>query len=158
MVTRTGGYRIGFRHGPSKWQKDLSTLARWARQQGCELIDLGQVSAADVKTVKDAGVDVVSADVLDGPALLSSDAGKRKDCIARNTAYFEQMAELGVRVFFTVLIPEDPDNDPENNFELAVQSYSPLADVADGLGVTIVLEGWPGPAPGYRNLCCNPET
>jgi len=157
MRTRTGGFRIGFRAGGTDWQKDLAGLAAWAREVGFELIDLGPVSVADVKTVKAAGVDVVSVDVHDWPALLSEDAGKRKSAVAENAAYFKEMAATGVKVFFAVVIPENPQKSGKENLDLAVQSYGELAGVAERLGAMIVLEGWPGGHP-YPNLCCNPET
>jgi len=158
MLTKTGNFRIGLRQGPGQWWKDLASAAAWAKESGFELIDLGQVSAEQVKTVQEAGLDVVSVDMLEWPALLSHDLGKRNDALARNTAYFEQMADLGVRLFFAVVIPEDPENDPKENFELAVKSYGQLAEQAHRLGGMIVLEGWPGGPPKYSNLCCNPET
>ncbi len=157
MGTRTGDFRIGFRIGGGGWQKDLAGLARWARQVGFELIDLGQVSVADVEAVKDAGLDVVSVDLLDWSALLSEDAGKRKDAVARNRQYFKEMAGAGVKIFFAVVIPENPQASGKENFDLAVRSYGELAGVAEGLGTMVVLEGWPGGFP-YPHLCCNPET
>jgi len=158
MVTKTGGFRIGFRRLPSDWQKDLGVLAGWAGEAGFELIDLGQSSIDEVRAVKGAGIDVVSVDMLDWPALLSGDGPKRKDAVARNAGYFKEMADAGVKVFFAVIIPEDPGLGGRKNFDLAVSSFGELAGVAESLGTSIVLEGWPGGAPDYPNLCCNPET
>ena len=157
MRTRTGNFRIGFRIGGSPWQKDLPGLAAWATETGFELIDLGTVAPADVQTVQRAGVDVVSVDLHDWPALVSDDAGKRQAAIEANTAYMQQMAGLGVSVFFAVVIPEDPAKSGKENFDLAVKGFGALAGVAENLGTMIVLEGWPG-GPPYPNLCCNPET
>lgn len=157
MVTRTGGFRIGFRRGWSDWQKDLPALAAWAKDAGFEAIDLGQAKAEDVGQVRDAGVQVVSVDMIDWSALLSPDTGRRRAAVARNAAYFKDMAALGVRVFFTVAIPEDASRPGKDNFDLAVASYGELAPLAESLGAAIALEGWPG-GPPFANLCCNPET
>ncbi|MGQ9648627.1 MAG: sugar phosphate isomerase/epimerase family protein [Phycisphaerae bacterium] len=157
MPTRTGGFRIGFRRGWSDWQKDLPALAAWAKDAGFETIDLGQAKPEDIGQVRDAGLQVVSVDMLDWSALLSPDTGKRRSAIARNAAYFKEMTTLGVRVFFTVAIPEDPSRPGKDNFDLAVASYGDLAPVAESLKATIALEGWPG-GPPFANLCCNPET
>jgi sugar phosphate isomerase/epimerase len=157
MRTRTGNFRIGFRGGGSDWQKDLTKLAEWGKESGFELIDLGQVTAADVNKVKAAGLDVVSVDMHDWPGLCTSDDGKRKATIERNSAYFKEMAEVGVKVFFAVIIPHDPARKGKENFELAVKGFGAMAEVAESLGMMIVLEGWPG-GPPYPNLCCNPET
>src|ERR1700675_1046647 len=106
MHTRTGNFRIGFRFiGRAAWQQDLPGLGRWAKQTGFEFFHLFQVPPADVRKVKETGMDVVSVDLLDWPALLSDDSGKRKDTIAKNIARFREMAALGVKVFFAVIIP-----------------------------------------------------
>jgi sugar phosphate isomerase/epimerase len=157
MRTRTGKFRIGFRRGWSNWQKDLASLAVWAKDTGFEAIDLGHVTATEVGQVHTAGLQVVSVDVIDWSALLSPDAGKRRAAVARNAAYFKDMANLGVQVFFMVAIPEDPSRPGKENFDLAVASFNELAPVAESLGAVIALEGWPG-GPPFPNLCCNPET
>jgi sugar phosphate isomerase/epimerase len=158
MHTRTGNFRIGFRFiGRAAWQQDLAGLGQWAKQTGFELIDLFQVTSADVRKVKETGVDVVSVDLLDWPALLSDDAGKRKETISKNIVRFKEMAALGVKVFFAVIIPENIEQEPRKNFDLAVESYGELARAAESLHTAIVLEGWPGRSPTYPNLCCNPE-
>lgn len=157
MLTRTGQFRIGFRRGWSDWQKDLPALAAWAKDAGFEAIDLGQAKAKDIGQVHSAGLQVVSVDMIDWSALLSPDVGKRRAAIARNAAYFKDMAALGVRVFFTVAIPEDPSRPGKDSFDLAVASYGELASLAESLGAVIALEGWPG-GPPFANLCCNPET
>ena len=158
MRTRTGAFRIGFREGWSDWQKDRASAAAWAGQAGFEMIDLGAVSPDIVQTVKAGGVEVLSVDLYDWPTLLSTDPGKRKASIEKNASHFKVMTDLGVKIFFAVIIPEDPDRSGRENFALAVESFGALAEVAASLGATIALEGWPGGPPHYPNLCCNPET
>jgi len=157
MGTRTGNFRIGFRGGWTEWQKDHAGLGRWAKSVGFELIDLGPVATEQIKAVQNAGVDVVSVDMLDWQALVSADAGKRKEAVAKNVEYFKERAKVGVRLFFCVVMPEDAKLGGKQNFDLAVESYGELAQVAEGLKTMIVLEGWPG-GPPFANLCCNPET
>lgn len=157
MTTRTGSYRIGMRAGGSPWQKDLAGLSSWAKSHGLDLIDLTQVDAGQAKSVRACGVDVISVDLVTWPALLSEDAGRRREAVATNRARIREMAGLGVRVFFAVIIPENPDAELRHNFDLAVGSYGELAREAESVGAAVVLEGWPGQAPRYTNLCCNPE-
>lgn len=157
MKTRTGGYRIGFRAGNAEWQKDLSKLGAWGKASGFELIDLGQVGAAEVKAVKATGLDVVSVDLLSWPALLSDDAGKRRDAIQSNAARIAELSALGVKVYFAVIIPENPDIEARVNFDRAVAAYGEVAAAAEKAGAALVIEGWPGMWPRYGNLCCNPE-
>ena len=157
MTTRTGGYRIGMRAGSSPWQQDGPRLGAWARASGFDLVDLAQVDATRVESVRAAGVDVISVDLVNWPALLSGDAGRRRDAVAANQARILEMAGLGVRVFFAVVIPEDLEADLRCSFDLAISSYGTLARTAETCGAAVALEGWPGQAPGYANLCCNPE-
>ena len=157
MRTRTGDFRIGFRRGGSSWQRNLAGQAAWAKGAGFELIDLGQVTGESVQTVQQAGLEVVSVDLHDWSGLLNPDSAKRKDAIARNTAYIEEMAALGVKIFFTVAIPADADRSGKENFNLAVASYAELASVAEKHQAQVVLEGWPG-GPPFPNLFCNPES
>ena len=157
MVTRTGGFRIGFRVGWSDWQKDKVALATWGKDAGFSLIDLGAVSSDEVESVKATGIDVVSVDLPDWPALLSPDAGKRKAAVETCGGYIREMAANGVKVFFMVAIPEDGALPGKENFRLAVESLGALAAVAEAVGTMVVLEGWPG-GPPFSNLFCNPES
>src|SRR5262249_22799883 len=138
MKTRTGGLRIGFRAGGSAWQKNLATLAGWAAGVGFELIDLGQVGATEIKAVKSAGADVISVDLLDWPALLSPDQGKRKACVAANGSRIRELASNGIKVFFAVIIPEDSAAELKDNWKRAVESYGELARIAESVGAAIV--------------------
>lgn len=154
MITRTGSFRIGLR-ARAAWQRDWPELACWAAEAGFELLDLGAVEVEQLKAVQAAGIDVTCVDVLDWPSLVSPDAARRKDAVDRNAEYFHLMAAHDVRVFFAVATPEDPSRSPRDNFEVAVESYGRLAELAESLGTVVVLEGYPG--PHYANLCCNPE-
>jgi sugar phosphate isomerase/epimerase len=157
MRTRTGQFRIGFRTGWSDWQKDRPALAAWGAQAGFELLDLGSETPDQVQAVRKSGLEVISVDLVDWSALLSVDPGKRQEAVARNAERIRAMAAIGVKVFFTVVIPEDVKKTPRENFKLAVESYGTLAEAAEQCGTMIVIEGWPGSYP-YPNLCCNPET
>jgi len=157
MRTRTGNFRIGFRAGWTDWQKDYAGMGQWATGAGFELIDLGAVSKTDVQAVKEAGIDVISVDLHKWSSLCTSDTTKRKEALDLNKAHMTEMAGEGIKVFFAVIIPDDPEKKGKENFDLAVKGFGELATHAESLGATIVLEGWPG-APPFPNLCCNPET
>ncbi len=157
MRTRTGNFRMGFRAGWTDWQKDYAGMAKWAAQNGFELLDLGPVTPAEVKTVRQQGVEVISVDLHDWSSVCTPDDGKRRAVVEKNSAYMKEMAAEGITVFFTVIIPDDPTLKGKENFDLAVKGFAPLAEVAAGVNAEIVLEGWPG-MPPFPNLCCNPET
>jgi sugar phosphate isomerase/epimerase len=159
MGTRTGNFPIGFRRGWSEWQKkDLKALAQWAKSSGFERIDLGAASKDDVGTLKAAGLDIGSADLLDFGNLMATDAGKRKDVIAQNVKYVKEAAAAGAKVFFTCIIPGDVNKKRAENYSLAVESFTPVAKAAEEAGAMLAIEGWPGGAPQLANLCCTPET
>ena len=157
-TTRTGRYPIGFRRGGSDWQKDLPKLAQWAKAQDFEAIDLGRASAEDLKTLSANGLRLGSADLLDFGRLMDNDAGKRKELISQNVEYIKQSAAGGAKIFFTCIIPGDPARKRSENYSLAVECFSPIAQACASSGAHIAIEGWPGGAPQLANLCCTPET
>jgi sugar phosphate isomerase/epimerase len=159
MGTRTGNFPIGFRRGWSDWQKkDLKALAQWSKSSGFDRIDLGAATADDIKTLRAAGLDIGSADLLDFGAVMHNDEGKRKECIAKNVAYVKEAAAAGAKVFFTCIIPGDPAKKRAENYKLAIESFAPIAKAADEAGAGVAIEGWPGGGPHLGNLCCTPET
>jgi len=158
MPTRTANLPIGLRRLGSDWNNDLSTLLSWAKQSGFETIDLTAATPADVAAVRAAGLRLGSVDLLEMGKLLVNDAGERNDRIERNIVHVKQLAAVGVRIFFTVLIPDDPTRKRPDNYKLAVETFAPLAQAAADTGAVIVIEGWPGPAPHFQSLCCTPES
>jgi hypothetical protein len=82
-TTRTGNFTIGFRRGWSDWQKDLGNVIAWAKENNFGAIDLGKDSPETVKQVLDAGLKVGTLDLQEWNTMLSPDAGKRKEAIAK---------------------------------------------------------------------------
>ncbi|HEY7119494.1 MAG TPA: sugar phosphate isomerase/epimerase, partial [Tepidisphaeraceae bacterium] len=119
---------------------------------------LNEATTADVEAVRAAGLRLGSVDLLEMGKLLVSDPGERRDRIERNIRYVRAIAAAGVKVFFTVLIPDDPTKKRPDNYKLAVETFAPLAQAAADAGVRIAIEGWPGPAPHFQALCCTPES
>jgi sugar phosphate isomerase/epimerase len=158
MATRTGNFPIGFRRGGDWQRKDLKALADWAKTTGFDVIDLMNVTTADIGTLKGAGMRIGSADLLDFGALMSNDEGKRSELIARNVAYVKEIAAQGAKAFFTCIIPGDPARKRSENYALAVECFAPIAQACASVGAALAVEGWPGGAPYLANLCCTPET
>ncbi len=158
MPTRTGHFPIGFRRGWSDWQKaDLALWANWAKQSGFEAIDLGRVTSADVATLKSTGLAMGSVDLIQPGEITHPNLAKRRDVIAANVAYVKEAAGLGARIFFTV-VGGDATKKRAENYRIAVESFSPIAEAAAGVGGTLVIEGYPGRAPELALLCTTPET
>lgn len=159
MTTRTGNFPIGARRGWGDWQKkDLRSFLAWLKTSGFDVVDLMNVTPQDLGVVKESGLKIGSADLLDFGKIMASDEGVRRDVIAKNVAYVKQLVPLGANVFFTCVIPGDPTKPRDENYKLAVECFSPIAQAADEVGGKIAIEGWPGGAPHYANLCCTPET
>lgn len=148
------GIPIGARRGWSDWQKDLGALCEWLKANGLSVLDFGQDGPDVAKQVTDAGLRIGSVDALDWGGLMSADAGKRREAVARNAARITEMAPLGARNFFLCLLPEDPARERKENFGWAVESLAALAPTLEAQGAHFVIEGYPGAGA----LACTPET
>jgi sugar phosphate isomerase/epimerase len=159
MTTRTGNFPIGFRRGWTDWpKKDAAALAKWAKANGFESIDLAGVGKAEIDALASNGIKLGSLDLLDFGNLMHNDEAKRREIIVKNVAYVKEMAGNGAKIFFTVIIPGDHAKKRSENYKLAVESYQPIFDAAEKAGAKIVIEGWPGGGPYLSSLCCTPET
>ncbi len=152
-ATRTGGFVIGFRRSGAAWQKDLGGLAAWAKANGFGAIDVGRDGDVAAPQVAGAGLRVGSVDLAVWQPMISADAGKRRDAVARNAEYVKACAAAGAKVFFVVMLPEDAALARKENFGYMVESYGELAKTLDAVGGRLAIEGWPGAGA----LCCTPE-
>ena len=148
------GIPIGVRRGWSDWQKDLGALCEWLQANGLSVIDLAQDGPDVVKQATDAGMRLGSVDMVAWGALMSPDAGKRRDAVAQNAARIEALAPLGAKNYFICMLPEDPARDRKENFAWAVESLGALVPTLEKNGAHIVIEGYPGDGA----LACTPET
>jgi sugar phosphate isomerase/epimerase len=155
MKTRTGSFPIGFRRGWSQWQKDLPAVVAWSKQNGVESIDLGVVTTADMTAL--AGLRLGSVDLMEMGEIAHPDEGKRKEVIARNVAYVKEKGPAGAKIFFTI-VGADPSKKRSENYRIAVESFSPIAEAAASVGASIAVEGYPGGSPHLALLCTTPET
>ena len=153
MKTRTGNYPIGVRRGGSPWQKDFDGWVAWAKESGLEVLDVGRDGDEIGPQVVAAGLRVGTIDMKVGKEMISPNASKRKDAVARNAEYIAACAGLGELNYFLVMLPEDPGKSRKENFGYMVESFTELAPVLEQHKARIVIEGWPGPGA----LCCTPE-
>ena len=154
--TRPGGFSIGFRRGWGDWQRDLSLLIAFARDNDFEFIDFGPAPRDELRRVLDAGLGVGSVDLKDWKALVSPDAARRGAAIDANIQYVCDVTALGISRFLVVVSPEDPARKRQENFDLAVDSFGQLAAAIRPTGAKIVIEGSPGPAPWHGSIACTP--
>lgn len=154
MKTRTGNFPIGFRRGGTDWQKDLTSLIGWAKENGLEVIDLGKDAPQAAPQMRAAGLRIGSIDLLDNKGMISPDKEKRSAALAANSEFIKACAGNEPNNFFLVMLPEKPDLPRSENFDYMVESFSALTAVLEANNGRIVIEGWPGPGA----LCCTPET
>jgi len=153
MKTRTGEFSIGFRRGNSAWQKDLAALLAWSITNDLHVIDLNREGSKIVPVVINKGMTVGSVDLPDVKGMISSDDGRRKEAIARNSEYIYACTAYGPMNFFLVMLPDRPDLPRKDNFDFMVDSFCALAPVLEMHDSRVVIEGWPGPGA----QCCTPE-
>ncbi len=152
-TTKTGDFGIGFRTmGGAGWCKDVAGMAAWAGENGFACVDVGADVAA-ARAVLDAGLKVGSMD-LPTKNLIHRDADTRKREAAACGDLVREAVGLGVRTFFVVLKPVEPERPRAENLELTVDAYRLLAAAVEGCGARFAIEGWPG--PGVTG--CTPET
>ena len=154
MKTATGGFPLGWRRRNFAWEQDLDGMIAWALENELEVIDLGRDADSIAKTVIDAGLRVGSADLTAWTEMMSPDAGKRAEAVARNAEYISACAAAGAKTFFICMIPEDPSRERAENFAYMVESYGELRAAFEANEACLVIEGWPGPG----SLVCTPET
>ena len=159
MATRTGSFPIGFRRAGVEWQKDLPRLSHWARGAGFDIVDFTHHAVGDdYKTLQAAGLNVGSIDLLDFGNIMATDTGKRKDVIDANIKYVKEAAAHGGKAFFTCIIPGDPTRKRGENYALAVECYSPIAEACAGSRRRTCGGRLARRSAHLANLCCTPET
>ncbi|HTW93233.1 MAG TPA: sugar phosphate isomerase/epimerase family protein [Tepidisphaeraceae bacterium] len=156
--TLTGSFPIGFRRLGSPWQSDLSALITFGVESGFEFIDVGDESIESLGKIRAAGLKVGTVD-LPQPwaALASPDGAKRRDAAAMMAEKIAAAGQVGARMFFVVVFPEDESRSRRENLHFAADGYGQLCQAIAPLGAKIVIEGYPGRGPGYQALACTPE-
>jgi sugar phosphate isomerase/epimerase len=153
MKTRTGGFPLGFRRLGAAWARDSETLIAWIHENNVEVIDLSRDADVALKPFVAAGVLIGSVDLADGKGMISPDAGRRVEAVARNAEYVRKCAAYGPMNLFVVMLPEKPELPRAENFGYLLESFGELVPVLEESDSRLAIEGWPGPGA----LCCTPE-
>lgn len=127
-------------------------MIAWSKSEDLYVLDLTGGAVEALPAVQGAGLRVGSVD-LEGPwsDLASTDAGKRRDALAKNEAL---ISTCGAQNYFTVLLPEDSSKPRAENFKLMIAGLNELGVILEKHGGKLVIEGWPGPGA----LGCTPES
>jgi sugar phosphate isomerase/epimerase len=136
----------------------LEDWIRWVSTAGFNAVDVAELNPDVKRLVDSAGLTVGSFDVEGVRALFSKDEAKRRDSIASVKEQMRTAAAAGGKVCFMCLVPEDASMQRKDSFALFKEVFPEITGEAEKLGLKIVLEGYPGPAPFYPTLGCTPET
>ena len=153
MKTWSGRFPLGFRMVGSAWAQDSKALIQWMQENDVEVIDLRTDADKTAQSFVQAGLRIGSVDLVENKGMISADAGRRSEAIAKNAEYVRNCAAYGSMNHFLVMLPEDPSLPRADNFGYMVQSFSELVPVLEECDAHLVVEGWPGPGA----LCCTPE-
>jgi sugar phosphate isomerase/epimerase len=155
--TTTGEFLIGYRSGGGPWQKKTEEALAWTIANGFGTFDLPPGRMKEIPGMAAKGVKIGSLDLMEWggyQGLISPDKAKRTAAVELARNNIENGTELGATIFFTLMLPEDPNLPREENFKYMVESYSALVATLEKCGGKLAVEGWPGPGA----LCCTPET
>lgn len=153
LVTKTGGFPIGFRQGWTEWFKDIEGMVAWTKANNLSVIDLGGNCVPHLPIMKANGIRVGSADLQDWHGLMSEDSSHQKASLEANEKFISECAEFGVTNYFAVMLPKDAAKPRSENFALMMNSLEKLAKILEANNGKLVIEGWPGAGA----LCCTPE-
>ncbi|MCJ8007479.1 sugar phosphate isomerase/epimerase family protein [Lederbergia wuyishanensis] len=149
---------IGMRIPPHIGKLGMEKIADWAASVGLNVIDVPFYNKEIKTALNNAGLEVGSVDLKNTSALLSEDESRRADAINSISAQMSEVAELGGKVLFMVLLPEDINQSREKSFSIWKETFPEVVSQAEKNGLYMALEGWPGPGPQYPALGCTPET
>ena len=152
MKTKTGGYPIGFRE-VLNWKIDFPTTLAFAVENNLEVIDLISDAAEKMPQVKSAALEIGAIDLNERTGLIAADESVRDSAVASAVSFIRKCSEESPRVFFTIMLPENPELPLKENFELMISGYEELVESLENTGSRIAVEGWPGPGC----VCCTPE-
>lgn len=152
--------KIGMRISPKIGGEGMESVARFAASIGLDVIDV-PVYNQEVKVVlENAGLEVGSIDgvgAVGRTKLLSEDLKSREEAVNALKTQMTEISQLGGRVMFMCLVPDDITMPRKKAFEIWKETFPAIVKHAEQENIYIALEGWPGPAPYYPTLGCTPE-
>ena len=149
-------YNIGMRIPQKIGEEGIKKVALWAAQAGLDKLDVPQLTPEVKVACEKAGINIGSVDIGNA-ALLSFDENRRANAVEDIKQQMTNISELGGRVLFMVLLPEDHTLPRADTFTIWKETFPTIVQHAEQLGLYIAIEGWPGPAPYYPSLGCTPE-
>jgi sugar phosphate isomerase/epimerase len=150
-------FKIGMRIPPKIGKEDMENTASWASSIGLDVLDVPRLTPEIKQACDKAGIGIGSFDGAQVGQLLSTDDKRRNDAAVAVKKQMTEAAQLGGRVMFMCLVPEDRQLPRNEGFAIWKETFPELVKHAEREGIYIAIEGWPGPAPQYPTLGCTPE-
>lgn len=150
-------YNIGMRIPPKIGSEGIEKVAIWAKQLGLNKLDVPYLTAEVRDICFKAGIGIGSTDVKNWSQLLSLDENRRANAVEIMKKQMTDVSELGGRVLFMCLVPEDNTLSRADGFGIWKETFPEIIKHAEKTDTYIAIEGWPGPAPYYPSLGCTPE-
>lgn len=150
-------FKIGMRLPPKIGAQGIEEAVKWAAQTGLDTVDLPYLTPEIKKACEDAGIEIGTVDVGGIAQVLSTDEERREDAVKTLKQQMTDISQLGGRVLFMCLVPEDHTLPRKEGFAIWKETFPGIVAHAEQLGLYIAIEGWPGPAPHYPTLGCTPE-
>lgn len=150
-------FEIGMRIPPRIGREGIEKIAEWAGHSGLDVLDVPKLTPAVKKTCEENGLKIGTVDAVKMGELLSKDDERRSAAVEEVKNQMREMADLDVHTMFMCLVPEEITQPRDESFAIWKETFPDLIDLAEGTGVFIAAEGWPGPAPHYPTIGCTPE-
>ena len=149
--------KIGTRLPGFAGQIGFDAYAQWLAENDFEAVDTPLLTNQIAKTCKRLDLSIGTCDGRAG-GLLSESAVTRRQGLSVLKKDLTAIARHGGHTCFALLMPDDPGQPRSRTWEIFQQVYPKVVAHAEKVGVNIAIEPWPGPAPGYPNLGCSPES
>ncbi|SFL58040.1 Sugar phosphate isomerase/epimerase [Gracilibacillus orientalis] len=151
-------FNIGMRIPPKIGAEGMEKIASWASEVGLDILDVPKLTPEVKSAVQNAGMEVGSVDVENVAKLFSLDEERRANAVTSLKNQMTEISELGGRVLFMCLVPEDHTLPRTEGLAIWKETFPEIVRHAEETGLYIAIEGWPGPAPYYPTIGCTPET
>ncbi|CAM4181750.1 sugar phosphate isomerase/epimerase [Paenibacillus alkaliterrae] len=149
--------QIGMRIPPKIGAEGIIKTAEWAASAGLDILDVSNLTPEVKGACEHAGIGIGSIDAHHTSQLLSRDEARRADAVEATKRQMTSISELGGRVLFMCLVPEDHTLPRREGFAIFKETFPEIVRHAEQSGIYMAIEGWPGPAPYYPTLGCTPE-
>jgi sugar phosphate isomerase/epimerase len=136
----------------------FAKFTKWLAENGFGAVDVSGMDQETRDAVKAAGLEVGTCDVMQHVAkTLSPDEKERAEGVNLLKKQITELAGLGAKRLFCVLMPKDGARGRKANFEIWKETWPEIVAHAEANNVCFAIEWWPGGAPYYSSLGCTPE-